>query len=120
MEITIKFGSRMTVKSSGESQKDAMLGLGIFADATPKCGHCGSDAITPGARRTKENHTYFELKCADCGHVQSLGQNKDGEGLFPKGDWEPPYQGSGERRESSAPPANDPFYADDDGSEVPF
>lgn len=118
MEITIKFGSKMTVKTTGKSQKEAMASLGIFADAEPKCGNCGSDAIVPKVRKV-EKGSYYELKCCDCGHVLSLGQNRDEVNLFPKGDWEPPYQGK--RRDDDTPTPPDAFDSDDDdSSDVPF
>lgn len=120
MKITIKFGSRTVVESTGENQKDAMLGLGVFGDTEAKCGNCGSDEILPKARRTSQGHTYFELKCAKCGHVLSLGQNKDGEGLFPKDGWQPPYQGNhddGPPPQRTGPQSASQF---DDDEEAPF
>jgi len=115
MEIEIQFGSLAKIKVEGDSDKDAMKGVGIFGEILPKCGHCGSDALVPTCR-SSGGYDYYEVKCTSCGYSLALGQRKEG-GLYPK-EWKPPFKGA-PRQEDASNYGHQPATTDGD-DEIPF
>lgn len=64
------------------------------------CGNCSKAFSTEAQvkyrhRTSREGHDFYELECSSCGWSLKLGQRKSDGGLFPRKEWEPPYQGGG-------------------------
>ena len=95
MKITLHVaGAEIEVEA--ETQAQLVLKSGFWGQLPDKCGNCGSGLIGFYARNTKKGD-YLGLKCRDCKHEFTFGQNMDGGRLFVRHDteWQAPYSGGG-------------------------
>lgn len=74
--------------------KEAVLKATPFLQIPTKCGHCGSDNISFGARNTKGGEfIYVEVYCYDCRWRKPTGEYKSPKGAIFFKKWEAPYGG---------------------------
>ena len=85
IELTTTIGN-YTIKVEGESQVEAfdrMAEMAELISCGSQCGKSGATDTIPVVRK-KDDYTFREWKCVSSGAALSLGQKKDGTGLFPK------------------------------------
>ena len=131
MKVSYKMGS-MTFEAEVSDRKSAFQFVSDLIDVFPDepCGCCSSKNTRPMVRKSKD-YTFYEIACADCNAKLSLGQHKEGGGLFvrrwdkannplPNRGWSV-YQRDGQnsdRQKQNALPAQQAPASE--GGEVPF
>lgn len=103
MAITLRMkigGSEIAV--AGKDLKEIIEQASIFYELPQECGLCQCKHLGFRHRRT-DDYDFFEQVCLECGATYSLGQKKEGGGLFPRGnkdtgEWEPKYEKKSDQR----------------------
>lgn len=83
LQAKFKFGAMMIAINAADP-KSLFEQASIFGELPHQCGKCQSPNIAPTHRLTKEQDSYYNLRCCDCGAIFDVGQKKDSNGLFPK------------------------------------
>jgi hypothetical protein len=80
------------VEICAQDFRDFFRQLSFIGDLPTTCGLCDSVRLRPSYHRRQE-YEFYELRCSGCGGVFSLGQLRDGSGLFPnwKKGWQPAW-----------------------------
>lgn len=98
MAITMRLkigGSEIAV--AGKNLKELIREASVFSELPCECGLCKSKNIGFKYRMTKDEDEYYEMLCRDCLATYALGQHKNGDTLFPKGNkdtggWDEKYE----------------------------
>lgn len=112
MAIKAKYtvNSKCQLEFEGKDVKDMFQKLSHIGDVfgQGRCGNCESDNVQM-QHRQPSGFDYYSVVCKDCRHEFKFGQMKDSGKLFPKGQWEPPYDGEGKKRREDRDESGDGY-----------
>lgn len=82
--VTKRIGkSNLTFQVEGEEEIDALVAAGGFTSMPDVCELCKSEEVELEASKAKE-FTFIKIRCLNpkCGATSTMGQFKDGHGVF--------------------------------------